>query len=90
MMKKMMLMVLILVTNFLSPPQVICVAENEETGGTGPRLHLALVLSFVIFILVAIIEIIFGEVFAKMFLGIVLMEGKGLPKSFSQTQKPIY
>ena len=37
-------MVLILVT-ILSPPQVICVAENEETGGTSPRLDLALVLS---------------------------------------------
>ena len=51
---------------FLSPPQVICVAENEETGGTSPRLHLALVLSFVIFILVAIIAIIFAK---KTFLG---------------------
>ena len=38
-------MVLILVTNVFSPPQVICVAENEETGGTSPRLDLALVLS---------------------------------------------
>ena len=46
---------------FLSPPQVICVAENEETGGTSPRLHLALVLSFVIFIHVAIIAIIFAK-----------------------------